>query len=284
MTDRLQLDHLQRLQIQLPDGMLADRNWMERQDIASATCNLWVAEGWLQEPAPGVFRRPGQPLRWPHIVLSLQVLMNRAVHVGGATSLFLAGHQHYLNLGGKDEVFLYARHPLPDWLAQLDCNGVFRQRPSGFLWADWHPAGQGKMGLRLPNRMEELSLKGPACFRRHAWGPWGWPLLVSSPERAFLEMVAEIPTCHTFDIACQTVQRLVLDPAILHPLLEACTQLSVRRLAIWLLEQYPHPLMEQADWSAVELGTGTSVVLPDRAQGRHWPQYHLTVPLHPAAH
>jgi Transcriptional regulator, AbiEi antitoxin N-terminal domain len=44
----------------------------------------------LQTVTRGVYRRPGPPLKWEHIIYSLQEL-GYAVHVGGRSALELQG-------------------------------------------------------------------------------------------------------------------------------------------------------------------------------------------------
>lgn len=54
---------LNRLQQELPDGLLADVAWMEAHGYSPALRSQYVRAGWLDSPARRVYRRsPGS--RW----------------------------------------------------------------------------------------------------------------------------------------------------------------------------------------------------------------------------
>ena len=81
---------LNRLQRLLPEGLVADAAWLTRMGYPSSLRSRYVASGWLQPVARGVFRRPQHrpglegtaPLRWQHVVVSLQMVLERPVAVG----------------------------------------------------------------------------------------------------------------------------------------------------------------------------------------------------------
>src|ERR1700722_20538501 len=89
---------LNRLLRALPEGFLADSTWLQAQGLSRSSLRDYVDRGWLERIAPRVYRRPGQmamePLRWDVVVLSLQRLMHKSVHVGGRTAVELSGYAH----------------------------------------------------------------------------------------------------------------------------------------------------------------------------------------------
>ena len=105
---------LNRLQRLLPEGLVADAAWLTRMGYPSSLRGRYVASGWLVPVTRGVFRRPlHRPgldgmvaLRWQHVVVSLQMVLERPIAVGGRTALELAGLGHYASGGGPREVHL----------------------------------------------------------------------------------------------------------------------------------------------------------------------------------
>ena len=125
------------LQHHLPEGLVVDAAWLERHGYSSALRSKYVAHGWLDPVARGVYRRPTaqlaappadrESLRWQHVVISLQTLLSCAVHVGGRTALELEGFAHYLPPAGPREIHLYGAKAFPNWLTRpkLDTSFVF---------------------------------------------------------------------------------------------------------------------------------------------------------------
>ena len=73
----------------VPPGFLVDTPWLKARSIDPKSIHDYVARRWLERVVRGVYRRPapqGTPAgdeSWAVLLLSLQRLMNYAVHVGG---------------------------------------------------------------------------------------------------------------------------------------------------------------------------------------------------------
>ena len=63
MTEQIG-NKLNRLEQGLPEGLLVDAPWLERQGYYSSLRSQYVSAGWLQQPARGVFRRPRGNVSW----------------------------------------------------------------------------------------------------------------------------------------------------------------------------------------------------------------------------
>lgn len=85
---------LNRLQRELPEGLLADAAWMEAHGYSSALRSQYVRAGWLESPARRVYRRSRAPLTWPQVVISLQTVLDLPLTVGGRTALEQLGYAH----------------------------------------------------------------------------------------------------------------------------------------------------------------------------------------------
>ena len=115
---------LNRLQRELPDGLLADSAWMEARGYSSALRSQYVSAGWLDSPTRRVYRRSRTPLTWQQVVISLQTLLDRPLAVGGRTALEQQGYAHYLPATIR-EVHLYGPKRPPTWLATLPLDVTF---------------------------------------------------------------------------------------------------------------------------------------------------------------
>ncbi len=61
------------------------------------------------------------------------------------------------------------------------------------------------------------------------WGQWDWPLLISTPERAILELIDELPNKETFHLVDVTMEGLVnVSPRRMQQLLEVATSIKVK--------------------------------------------------------
>ena len=104
---------LNRLVQELPEGLLVDAAWLERRGYYGSLRRKYVTGGWLEHPARSVYRRPRGKLSWQQVVISLQTLLEYPVIVGGRTALELEGFAHYLPLGDRLNIHLYAGKSSP---------------------------------------------------------------------------------------------------------------------------------------------------------------------------
>ncbi len=247
----------------VPPGFLVDTPWLRARNIDPKSIHDYVARGWLERVVRGVYRRPvpetargGNGESWAILLLSLQRLMNYGVHLGGESALELAGHVHYLRLGGTRRVQVYG--DVPSWLKRLPMpTEVVVRRRALF--------GEDPMGID-----ESKSGVGAAA------DVWRWPILASSPERAILEALDELPRHASFDNLDKVFEGLVsLRPKQLTALLGACRSVKVRRLFFVLADRHRHAWREYIDTSAIDFGSGPRALVEG---GRFHPVYHISVP------
>ena len=83
----------------VPPGFVVDTPWLKARGIDSKSIHDYVARGWLERIARGVYRPPfpvaaqsvDREESWAILLLSLQRLMNYAVHLGAESALDVAG-------------------------------------------------------------------------------------------------------------------------------------------------------------------------------------------------
>lgn len=228
-----------------------------------------MKQGWLERLAQGLYRRPFGPAErsegshgWKIPLLSAQLIMGYQFHVGGATALFLHGHSHYLGLGRDLTVHLYGAD-IPAWLPKLR-DGQFVRHGTALFGEDATGIENATIGL---TEREGAGL---------ALSPWHWPLRVSSPERAILEMLDELPAHDSFHSIDTIFEGLVnLRPKLLTPLLLGCRSVKVKRLFFVYADRHTHAWRRQLDSDAIDLGKGDRALVPG---GRLHPTYRITVP------
>jgi hypothetical protein len=269
-------DKLNLLQRSLPEGLVADAAWLERHGYSRALRNKYVARGWLDNVARGVYRRPPptltdearESLRWEPVVISLQTLLGYSYAVGGRTALELQGFAHYLS-GRHREIHLYGTRKLPGWIfkLKLDDRFVFHNAYRLFKSKGTRP--------HESKSQSEDDLLG-SSYIRQPWGQWEWPLTMSSPERAILELLDEVPQHETFHQADVLVEGLRnLSPRRLQALLTACRSVKVKRLFLWFAERHQHAWLKKLEHHRFDLGKGKRMLVRG---GKLDPKYKITVP------
>ena len=280
---RAMLNRLHRL---LPEGMLADAAWFTAEGYPSSLRSRYVASGWLQSVTRGVFRRPlympgvdesVAPLRWQHVVISLQSVLKRPIAVGGRTALELDGFAHYASSAGPREVHLYGDEAAPGWLGKLPVETVFV----------FHNARRLFHGEAIPDAVVGLesviadgdspntaSVRGSFTWRY--FGDGQWPMVVSTPERAILELLDELPHKESFHQADMLMEGLTsLSPRRMTRLLQICRSIRVKRLFLWFADRHRHAWLRRLDRSGIDLGSGKRMLVRG---GKLDSKYLITVP------
>ncbi len=257
---------LNQLQRRLPEGILVDAAWLERQGYSSPLLRKYVLSGWLERPTHGVYRRPPGKLadenddrpRWQHVVISLQTMLRSGLVVGGRTALEAQGFSHYVAPGGSREIHLYGDRKPPAWIHSLGIEQRFVYHNARRLFREGHTPKAAVGLMQMP------------------WGSREWQITYSSTERAMLEMLDEVPgreSFHQADVLMEGIQ--ILGPKRLQALLEACASVKVKRLCLWFAERHNHPWLKRLDLEKIDLGSGKRALVRG---GRLDPKYLITVP------
>ena len=263
------------LQHNLPEGLVVDAGWLERHGVSRQLRRKYVMNGWLLSPARSVYRRPAPSeqdglLSWQQLVISLNALLNVPIAVGGRTALELQGFSHYLAASGSREAHLFSNDELPGWVSHVPVNArlVFHSAMTLFEHGAIPPY-DSVTGVAPSTHVDSSLTKLPWERRR-------WPLVVSAPERAILELLYEVPKRETFHQADVLMEGLRnLSPRRLHPLLTGCRSVKVKRLFFWFAERHHHAWLEKLDRSGIDLGKGKRMLVRG---GKLDTKYNITVP------
>lgn len=257
---------LNRLVRILPEGLLVDAAWLSTQGYSTSLRTQYVGAGWLLQPSRRVFRRGRGDLSWQQAVISLQTLLGHRIVVGGRTALEVQGYGHFL-AHGNPEILLYGPNRPPAWLQQLPLSETFCYRNSEPLL----PLSD------FPHELEPGTAESyPDDLTTLRYGQWNWPLTVSCPERALLELLDELPTRESFTQVDALVEGLGnLKPKLLAALLARCQSVKVKRLFFFFADRHRHGWLAHIDRNGVDLGKGKRSLVRGGVLDR---TYQITVP------
>lgn len=237
----------------LPYGQLATRQWLLAQGVKVYQIDNALKTKKLESLARGVVARPGVPVEWQGVMASLYRLFESPVYVGGASALAQHGLAHYIQL--QRVLDIYALQPAPSWLDKLFCGVDFQ----------WHRTVQIWDTEKL---LAANSLK-PVPLHQGSW-------LLASPEQAYLELLAKVPSVTSFEQADNIMQSLVnLSPRRLDLLLHGCKHVLAKRLFFFFADRYQHAWRNKIEPKNYDLGTGKRSVIKGGSLNK---TYQITVP------
>lgn len=265
---------LNQLQQILPEGMVVDAGWLEGHGVSRQLRRKYVMNGWLKTLARGVFCRPQSPdeqsaVPWQQLLVSLNALENIPAAAGARTALELQGFSHYVATTGAREAHLYSNGPLPDWVKRVPVDTKLVLHNARRLFSNRDVPAFFSAGTALPKPPEE------GGFIQQQ-GSWKYPLTLSAPERAILELLDEVPqkeTFHQVDVLMEGLRNL--SPRRLQGLLKDCKSVKVKRLFFWFAERHNHAWLPKIDRTGIDLGKGKRMLVRG---GKLDPKYNITVP------
>jgi hypothetical protein len=264
------------LEQEVPEGLIVSAKWLEKHGYSSSLRSQYLSAGWLQQPARGVFQRARGELRWEQVAISLQTLLEIPLVVGGRTALDLQGYAHFLSREQR-EVHLYGQKAAPGWLNKLPLAQRFMFHNSSRLFRN-DPVTRGLTSLSWNVKTNVGVNSDPihGGMQIVPWGQWNWPLTLSTPERALLELLDELPQRESFQIADKLVEGLPsLSPNRLKKLLAECRSVKVKRLFFFFADRHSPSWRKHIDSKDFDLGEGDRMLVRG---GKLDPVYRITVP------
>lgn len=108
------------------------------------------------------------------------------------------------------------------------------------------------------------------------WKEGVWPIKISWPERAYLELLAGMPKSIDFEHADQLMQGMAtLVPSHVQKVLETCQNRKARRLFFWFAERYDHAWLKMLKPEKIDFGRGKRQIAE---HGKLDLKYQITVP------
>lgn len=235
----------------LPSNALIFSSWMSTQGISRAEQSSYVQTGWLEKLAHGVYyNRGGRPTLFSAIS-SYDDQLDKKCFVGASTALDLRGFSHFVAMG-KPFAYLFSstKERVPDWLLTYEWDMEVRYFTTKIFGDDL--SGVEKMNIG------------------------GMDLLVSSPERAFLECLYLAPKYYSvMDIYYVMEMLTTLRPKLLQQLLEICTSVKVKRLFLYMAGKANHQWFRALSVSGINMGEGKRAIVKN---GVYDSKYLITIP------
>ncbi|WP_231460658.1 MULTISPECIES: type IV toxin-antitoxin system AbiEi family antitoxin [unclassified Pedobacter] len=246
----------------VPEGVLVSRKWLLDHELSNHAIDNLLKSNQLTTVKNGIYKREGSIVDWGDVVYFLQRAQKTDLTIGGITALELQKLSHYLALSKKRTVHLYGKEALPGWLNRATDSANFIKHSLTDLLGQ--PVTQTLQG-QLYNFTKTLS-----------WKDSKEGLRLSTPERAILEVLNDVPAKISFEHADELMQGLTtLSPRALQQLLEIFNNVKVRRLFFYFAEKQNHPWLAKLNKAGLSFGSGNRVV----AKGGHLnKKYQITVP------
>ena len=189
----------------------------------------YVRSGWLRRLARGVYCRPNDTLGLHPSLLLLQRKLP-GLHVGGKSALDWYGVRQYVSQQPVLQLYGWAAGHLPSWFterfpAEYHRKRLFDERPEAMLHV------------------------GP--YERRSGAPQ-----VSSPERAFLELLSEVGVRQPLQEARELVEGTYnLRADVLRELLQHCKSVKTVRLCLQLGREGSLPWAAKLDPEGLPTGS-----------------------------
>ncbi len=236
-----------------PQGTVAVSSWLQTQGAYQQLVHEYEKSGWIRRIGQGAYVRTGDTVVWTGGLNAIQEQMKLPVHVGAKTALQMQGYAHFLPLGDSGAVSLFGLSGtrLPAWFRRHDWGTKLRYSTT-------------KMFVGDPN--VGLTEKNLGTFA----------VMISAPERAFMEVLYLVPTKESFEEASLLMESLTtLRPRLVQVLLELCRSVKVKRLFMFLAETCNHAWVGKLDLTRVDFGEGKRLIVKG---GRFDKKYRITVP------
>lgn len=254
---------LNQLENDLPEGLVVDASWLSGRGYSTSLISAYLKTGRLHQPVSPLYQRKERGrLTWQQVVVSLQTILEYPLIVGGRTALELQGYAHYLTSEAQ-EVHLYGSVKGPTWLNRLPLKTRFIVHNSRSLFSSL-PVTRGLAALSW--NVEANTGRDVTSFRggtvEQPWGQWDWPLTLSTPERAVLQLLDELPgkeSFHQVDVLFEGLTNL--RPRLLQELLEDCRSIKVRRLFFFYAARHNHAWLKRLDRTRISLGSGKRMLV-----------------------
>lgn len=241
----------------MPEGVIATRQWLLQEGFTPHAIDNLVKSNQMEVVSRGVYVRNSSKITWQSVVYSLQTNLKLDLIVGGLTALEMYGLSHYLSFSNTKTIHLYGSDTLPNWVVNKvrDCN--FIKHNAGLL--------NPKEGNGLNTFVNEKQ-----------WSQESLNIFVSTPERAYLEVLLDVPEKTTFEHADQLMQSLTtLSPRTLQKLLEQSDSIKAKRLFFWFADRHNYVWLTKLDREKITLGSGNRMIAKGGKLDR---KYKITVP------
>lgn len=242
----------------VPPGLIVTRSWLGQQGFTRHALDNQIKSGQLVSLAPGVYTRPHATLTWQNLVCSLPPTLNQDLYLGGLSALSVQGFSQYLSLSKHTVVHLYGKKTPPAWTKNVLPMVEPVWHSTKRLWTEGTDQTVAKYTIDFKWRNDLPSMR------------------ISSPERAYLELLMDVPGTISFEHADEIMQGLTqLSPRKLKELLLVCQSVKVKRLFFWMADRHRYAWRNKLNPEDFYLGAGKRAIAKT---GKLDTTYLITVP------
>jgi hypothetical protein len=234
----------------LKPGVIVTGPFLESIGISRNLQKYYLKAGWLEPVGRGAYKRPGDKVEWAGGLNAIQKQIKTKIHVGGLSALSLHGLGHYIRFD-RQTLYLFSQQKtkLPKWFAEYDWRIKVFHKSTSFLSAD--------IGLKTI-KIDQI------------------PVIVSSPERAILEVLYLSPQFFDLEECYHLFEGLVnLQPILVRKLLLDCNSVKVKRLFLYMAEKANHQWLQFIQIDDINLGKGNRMITKN---GVYSSKYLISIP------
>lgn len=221
----------------LPKGIPITTKYLNDNGISRQLAYKYVRSKWLIKLGRGYFQRQGDQITSTGAVVALET-QGLQVHIGGKSALSLHGFTHYVSMK-EPSLLLYVRNTnrLPTWLEK-----------------------HFSIEIRMPRLFKEPDNLDKRLFVTKLNNDKSSPY-VSSPERAILEMLDDVPKKQSLDESKKLMETLAnLRPKVMQELLEKCVRIKVKRLFVSLGDELKLTVINNLKLSKIDFGSSSEYI------------------------
>lgn len=240
-----------------PDGKINSSSWLTSKGYGANFIQKYKNNNWIEAVGYGAYKKSGDEVAWASALECLQTQLKSEVHVGGKTALELTGKAQYLKMKETSVVMLSnKKEALPTWMKNHDWNANLNFKVKNLF-------NQKLEFAEKSNGFTAIEVDRAS-------------IVISSPERAYLEFLDELPKNASYAEAKEIMENLIsLRPNMVQHLLANCTSLKVKRLFLHFAEKVNHAWFKKLDLKKLDLGVGKRVVFKNGVLDK---KYKITVP------
>lgn len=233
-----------------PNTIFTSR-YFEKNNISPQLLNKYLHSEWLERLGNGAYTKKGDLVDWLGGLQAIQKQLKLQIHIGGKTALTFYGLSHYINQSTPFvELYALNKARLPKWFLNHNWDNKIIYSTSNLF---------GNKTLGITEKKIESST-----------------VLISTPERAIMELLNNLPAKVSFDEVYKIMEGLYnLRPELINELLENCTSIKVKRLFFFLSERVGHLWLEDLTTDKINFGHGKREIIREGVLNK---KYMITVP------
>jgi len=250
IQNRTKLNHLL---LNWPRDTVFIQAELAKNQISRQLAVTYQKSSWLKRIGHGAFIRADDKVDWMGAIYAIQQQLNLPIYPAGKTALQLQGYAHFVPLGSNYPIWLLGQpgNKLPRWFKAYSWQVIINYNTT-----------------KLFSNNENLGL---VDYDRGSYA-----IKISTPERAILEVLYFVPDDQSFSEAQLLMEGLTtLRPNLVQALLESCNSIKVKRLFLFLAENFQHAWLKKISLDKIDLGRGKRMIIKD---GKFDSKYQITIP------